>query len=136
MQVTGVMAVVLVVNDDHDMLNAYEALITELGHVAVTEVIVDSGPAVVRAVGADALVVDLQRPHEDAYELRLIEEVRADPRVSAIPIILSTGAAEDVAALRPQLERLNVAVLHKPFRMAELEDTLAAVLAGPGSTAP
>jgi CheY-like chemotaxis protein len=122
------MAVVLVVNDDHDMLDAYEALITQLGHEVVTEVSVESGPEAVRAVGADALVVDLQQADQEAYGLRLIEEVRADPEVRNIPIILSSGASEHVAALRPRLEELNVAVLHKPFRVTDLEETLAVIL--------
>ena len=124
------MAVVLVVDDDHDMLEAYRALISDLGHEVVTEVIVESGPQAVRDAQADAMLVDLQQPHQDDYGLRLIEEVRADPVVKAIPIILSTAAVEEVHAMRPVLDRLQVAVLRKPFRMTDLEAALAEALAG------
>lgn len=125
------MAVVLVVDDDHDMLEAYRALISELGHEVVTEIIVESGPRAVRDAQADAILVDLQQPHQDDYGLRLIKDVRADPAVKAIPIILSTAAVEDVQAMRPVLDRLQVAVLRKPFRMTELETVLAEALSAP-----
>jgi CheY-like chemotaxis protein len=123
------MAIVLVVNDDRDMLEMYEALIRQIGHEVVTETIVESGPEAVRAVKADALVVDLRRPDDREYGLRLIEDVRGDPEVSDIPIILCTGA-EQIGPLRPRLESLQVPVLPKPFHARELEQVLAAALAG------
>lgn len=124
------MAVVLVVNDDRDMLDMYEALIRQIGHEVVTERIVESGPEAVRAVQADALVVDLRRPDDRDYGLRLIEQVRADPVVSAIPIILCTGAVEEIGPLLPHLDSLQVPVLPKPFQAEELEQVLASALAG------
>jgi CheY-like chemotaxis protein len=130
------MAIVLVVNDDRDMLEMYEALIRQIGHEVVTETIVESGPEAVRAVRADAMVVDLRRPDDREYGLRLIEEVRADPEVSDIPIILCTGAVEQIGPLRPRLESLQVPVLPKPFHASELERALAAALAGRSSGAP
>jgi CheY-like chemotaxis protein len=127
------MALVLVVNDDRDMLDMYEALIREIGHEVVTETIVESGPETVRAVQADALVVDLQRPDVRDYGLRLIEEIRSDSEVSDLPIILCTGAVERVRPLMPRLESLKVPVLPKPFQAEELEQVLASALEGKGS---
>jgi CheY-like chemotaxis protein len=124
------MALVLVVNDDRDMLDMYEALLRQIGHEVVTETIVDSGPEAVRAVRADALVVDLRRPDDREYGLRLIEDVRADPEVSSIPIILCTGAVEQIGPLLPLLQSLQVPVLPKPFHADELEQALASALAG------
>jgi CheY-like chemotaxis protein len=123
------MATVLVVNDDRDMLDMYEALIRQIGHEVVTETVVDSGPESVRAVKADALLVDLRRPDDRHYGLRLIEDVRADPNVSSIPIILCTGAVEQIGPLLPRLESLRVPVLPKPFHADELEQVLASALA-------
>jgi CheY-like chemotaxis protein len=124
------MAVVLVVNDDRDMLEMYEALIRQIGYEVVTDTVVESGPEAVRAVQADALVVDLRRPDDREYGLRLIEDVRADPEVSEIPIILCTGAVEQIGSLMPRLESLQVPVLPKPFHADELEQALADALAG------
>jgi two-component system alkaline phosphatase synthesis response regulator PhoP len=118
------MAVVLVVNDDADMLDIYESVLISMGHQPVTKMIVSSGPATVREVGADALVVDLQQPDENEYGVRIIREVRADPQTSDVPIILCTGAAEAVRPLMPQLDALGVPIVIKPFAVQDLETTL------------
>jgi CheY-like chemotaxis protein len=122
------MAVVLVVNDDNAMLDMYESMLTALGHEPITKETVASGPETVRDVGADALVVDLQRPNEDEYGLRIIEELRADEETRAIPIVLCTGAADALESLRPRLDALAVPIVVKPFSIGELEQTLSDVL--------
>ena len=132
------MAVVLVVNDDADMLDTYESLLLSMGHEPITKMTVASGPQTVREVGADALLVDLQRPDEDAYGVRIIEELRNDPRTSGVPIILCTGAPEAVRPLVRRLDELGVPVVIKPFKVSELEETLRAALnePKPASAAP
>lgn len=118
------MAVILVVNDDADMLDTYEAFLREMGHQAVTKVAVASGPETVREVKPDALVVDLQLADETRHGLRIIEEVRGDPELAALPIVLCTGAAAEVGPLASRLEELDVPVVLKPFRADHLEQTL------------
>ena len=132
------MAVVLVVNDDADMLDTYESLLLSMGHEPITKMTVASGPQTVREVGADALLVDLQRPDEEAYGVRIIEELRSDPRTSGVPIILCTGAPEAVRPLVRRLDQLGVPVVIKPFKVSELEETLRAALnePKPASAAP
>jgi CheY-like chemotaxis protein len=122
------MAVVLVVNDDYAMLDMYESMLIALGHEPITKETVASGPETVRDVGADALVVDLQRPSEDEYGLRIIEELRADEETRAIPIVLCSGAADALESLRPRLDALAVPIVVKPFSIGELERTLTDVL--------
>ena len=132
------MAVVLVVNDDADMLDTYESLLLSMGHEPITKMTLASGPETVREVGADALLVDLQQPDEDAYGVRIIEELRSDPRTSGLPIILCTGAPEAVRPLVSRLDQLGVPVVIKPFELTELEETLKSALKGPtaASAAP
>ena len=122
------MAIVLVVNDDRDTLATYEDVLESLGHEPVAKETIDSGPETVREVGADALLVDLQAPDDDQFGLRIIEEVRSDPAISDLPIILATGAAENVDTLRERLDPLDVPVIVKPFSIETLEQHLRAVL--------
>jgi len=122
------MAIVLVVNDDRDTLATYQDVLAALGHEPVAKEAIDSGPETVREVGADALLVDLQAPNDDQFGLRIIEEVRSDPAISDLPIILATGAAEDIDTLRERLDPLDVPVLVKPFSIATLEQHLRTVL--------
>ena len=123
-----VMAVVLVVNDDRDMLDMYADALQAMGHDAVTKEAIDAGPETVRQVGADALLVDLQAPDEDEFGLRVIQEVREDPELRDLPIILATGATDELDSLHERLEPLAVPVLIKPFSISVLEEQLQAVL--------
>jgi DNA-binding response OmpR family regulator len=123
------MAVVLVVNDDRDMLDMYADALQAMGHEAVTKEAIDAGPETVRQVGAHALLVDLQAPHEKEFGLRVIQEVREDPEIGDLPIILATGATDELPSLQERLEALKVPVLIKPFPISVLEEQLQAALA-------
>ena len=122
------MAVVLVVNDDGDLLDTYEALLAQMGHEPVTRLTVTSGPETVREVGADALIVDLESPAEGEFGLRVIEEIRSHPETSDLPIILCSGAPEAVQAHTSQLEQWRVPVVLKPFPIEVLERYLREAL--------
>jgi CheY-like chemotaxis protein len=126
----------MVINDDRDLLETYEELITQMGHEAVTKVAVDSAD-VVRETQPEALVVDLQRAGEDEFGLRVVEDVRADPGLRALPIVVCTGAAEpQLQPVRRRLAELGVPVLPKPFTLQEFEAALDALLSnGPGQGA-
>jgi DNA-binding response OmpR family regulator len=118
------MARVLVINDDDGILDVYGDVLRGLGHEAVAKQTAASGPEIVRDVGADALIVDLQRPDEEEYGLRIIEELRADRDMVALPIVLATAAGLELAPKLARLQALDVQVLHKPFQVAELETAL------------
>jgi CheY-like chemotaxis protein len=116
------MARVLVINDDESILRVYEDVLRELGHEVVPRLSAESGPEAVSEVRADALIVDLQRPEEAEYGLRVIEELRDDPATVTFPIVLATGAAELPDADR--LQALDVRVVHKPFAIDEIDSAL------------
>jgi CheY-like chemotaxis protein len=79
-------------------------------------------------------VVDLERPDEIDYGLRIVEEVRADPELAAFPIIVCTGAAEShLRPLRGRLNLLGVPILPKPFTLHEFEAALDRLLGGTAS---
>ena len=114
------MARILVINDDPQILKLYEDVMPTLGHEAVVKEAADSGPETVREVQAQALVVDLQQPDEDAYGLRIIEQLRSDPDLKDLPIVLATGAGPELDPISSRLDELHVPILEKPFRIEEL----------------
>jgi CheY-like chemotaxis protein len=122
------MAVVLVINDDRDMLSVYESILAALGHEPVTRLMLDSGTRTIREVAAEALILDLQQPEEALYGLRVIEEVRQDPELGHLPIILCSGAPQALRSLRPDLDALGVPVVEKPFSITALEAILHTIL--------
>jgi CheY-like chemotaxis protein len=122
------MAVVLVVDDDGELLDTYEAMLAAMGHQPVTQLTVASGPETVRDVGADALVVDMEAAGEEELGFRVIEEVRSVPEMRDFPIILCTAAAETVHTLRERLADLKVPIVVKPFPIEVVENQLQAAL--------
>jgi CheY-like chemotaxis protein len=103
-------------------------VLSALGHQPVTRLALESGPDTVRDVGADALLIDLQRPDEDDYGLRMIEDLRTDPEIGDLPIILCSGAPEALRPLQNRLAGLRVPIVVKPFAIDELEMTLQGAL--------
>jgi len=122
------MALVLVVNDDRDMLDLYGAVIEEMGHQPVLRIDMDPDPEIVIAIGADAVVIDLQAEADRLAGLRAIEALRADPATRDLPIVLATAAAREVRPLVKRLETLDVPVLIKPFAIDQLRDVLGRLL--------
>jgi DNA-binding response OmpR family regulator len=118
----------LVINDDHDLLGVYDAVIRDMGHQPVTRVHVGSAVEIVRDVKADALIVDLESPADGEAGIRIIREVRAHPAIAGLPIILCTGATQKVKPLLKRQQLTDVPVVGKPFAVDELEAVLQAVL--------
>ena len=125
------MAVVLVINDDRDLLEAYQEMLRQLGHEPVTKIAARSGAQTVRETHAQALVVDFERPDERDFGLRVVEQVRADPELRALPVMVCTGAPEArLRTVRGRLSELGVPVLPKPFTLEEFEAALEKLLMG------
>jgi CheY-like chemotaxis protein len=122
------MAIVLVVNDDRDMLEVYQELLSEMGHRAVPRLDLDPDPEEVLRARADALVIDLQTDAHPAAGLEVIEALRKHPATRTIPIVLSTGAANEVKPLQPRLASLEVPVLIKPFGTDEFKEVVERIL--------
>ena len=122
------MAVVLVVDDDRDMLGVYESVLDSLGHRPVARPMVESGPVTVRRLEAQAVILDLQQPEEALYGLRIIQELRTDPELEELPIILCSGAPEALRDLAHDLDHWKVPVLVKPFPVTALEAALNAAI--------
>ena len=123
-----VMAIVLVVNDDRDMLDVYGAVLEELGHRPLLRVNMDPRPETVISAGAQAVVIDLEAESDRLAGLHAIEALRAHPATRAVPIVLATAATEGVRPLAKRLEDLDVPVLIKPFAIDQLREVLGRVL--------
>jgi DNA-binding response OmpR family regulator len=78
--------------------------------------------------GADLLVVDA-RLNDSVTGWDIIEAVRADPETRDMPIIVSSGAVDQVEAHRDELEAFGVPALIKPFDLDDLEALVNQMLA-------
>ena len=116
---------VLVVEDNELNLKLFCDLLR--AHEFVTEGVRDGREAVERALAfmPDLIVTDIQLPHVTGYEL--IEQFKADPALSAIPIMAVTAYAG-----REDEERIRAvgadAYVSKPISLARFVDAVMALL--------
>jgi DNA-binding response OmpR family regulator len=75
------------------------------------------------------VLLDLMMP--DLGGVRVLEELRDDPALADIPVIVVTGKVDAVPGMRDLLGEDNVFV--KPFAVAELLNRIGDVTGGPVS---
>jgi CheY-like chemotaxis protein len=108
----------MVVDDDDDIRETLESLLTEEGYAVSAY---QNGRAALDALRAGerpaAILLDLMMPIMDGWDFR--REQLADPALASIPVILVTAAG---------LERVNpedfTEVLRKPLKLERVLDTL------------
>ena len=85
---------ILVVDDDKDIVRLVRAYLEQSGYLVDTAY--DGGSAMqkIRAETPDLVVLDLMLPDTDGWELT--RQVRADAKLSALPIIMLSARADDV----------------------------------------
>ncbi len=87
----------------------------------------DEGLELIRRELPDVVFTDVSMPGMDGFQLA--SHLKADPRTAHIPIVFMTASIQ--REQRDEAERLGaVAVLSKPFSMADLRARLAALTGG------
>jgi two-component system alkaline phosphatase synthesis response regulator PhoP len=119
-------AKVLVVEDDPSVRGLLHTLLTGEGYEVATAS--DGLAGLVKASSAkpDLMLLDLMMP--DLGGVRVLEELRGDPALADVPVIVVTGKLEAVPSLRALLGEDNVFV--KPFGVTELLERVSAVTRG------
>lgn len=119
------MAKVLVVEDDPSVRGLLHTLLTGEGYEVATASDGLAGLVKASTQKPDLMLLDLMMP--DLGGIRVLEELREDPAMADIPVIVVTGKLEAVPPLRGLLGDDNVFV--KPFGVTELLERVAAVTA-------
>jgi DNA-binding response OmpR family regulator len=117
---------VLVVEDDPSVRGLLHTLLTGEGYEVATASDGLAGLVKASSNRPDLMLLDLMMP--DLGGVRVLEELRADPSLADVPVIVVTGKLEAVPPLRGLLGEDNVFV--KPFGVAELLARVAAVTQG------
>ena len=112
---------VVYVEDEPAVQRLVEYWLTDAGYVVHLAGDGAAGLELIRRVGPDLVVTDALMPVMSGDEL--VEELRSDPALAGIPIVMATAAASPLRVTR-MLERGCTAVLPKPLVEADL---LAAV---------
>lgn len=109
---------VQVVDDDRDFLDLLEAVLAPEGYRVVSCADPAQAYAEARRVHPDVLVVDLLMPVCSGWQI--IEQVRADPTLAGLPIIVCTAALPELSQHAAALRQWNCHILLKPFELDEL----------------
>ena len=109
-------AKVLVVEDDPSVRGLLHTLLTGEGYEVATASDGLAGLVKASSHKPDLMLLDLMMP--DLGGVRVLEELRGDPALADVPVIVVTGKLEAVPPLRGLLGEDNVFV--KPFGVAEL----------------
>src|ERR687883_831913 len=118
---------VLVVEDDPSVRGLLQTLLAAEGYdVAVAS---DGLAGLVKASSRrpSLILLDLMMP--DLGGIRVLEEMRGDPQLRDIPVVVVTGKVDAVPGLREVLGETNV--FAKPFAVAELLERVSAITGGP-----
>jgi two-component system cell cycle response regulator DivK len=108
---------VLVIEDHEDNRRILRYLLASAGLEAVEAETGEAGLALVETVHPDLILMDIQLPGLDGYEVT--RRIKANPALASIPIVVVTSYAlsgEEVRAFEAGCD----AYLTKPFRPREL----------------
>src|SRR5688572_26125161 len=110
---------ILVIDDENDILNAVENILTKAGYeIQKTDNLKDA-KALIEQGGYDLLISDIMLPYWGGFDL--VDLVKEDPEKNKIPVIVITGMDRDI------LESTHTyadVVLTKPFSGKQLLDAV------------
>ena len=116
-------AKILVVEDDPSVRGLLQTLLTSEGYEVATASDGLAGLVKASSQQPSLILLDLMMP--DLGGVRVLEELRADPDLAYIPVVVVTGKLDAVPSLRSLLGDDNV--FAKPFGVAELLARVAAI---------
>lgn len=118
---------VLVVEDDPSVRGLLQTLLSAEGYDVATASDGLAGLVKASSRRPSLILLDLMMP--DLGGIRVLEELRGDPALSDVPVIVVTGKIDAVAGLQEVLGENSV--FAKPFGVAELLARVAEVTGGP-----
>lgn len=121
-------APVLVVEDDPSVRGLLQTLLAAEGYEVVTAS--DGLAGLVKATTRRPCLVLLDLMMPDLGGARVLEEMREDPALADVPVIVVTGKLDAIPAMRDLLGEQNVFL--KPFAVGELLGRVDQVTGGPG----
>ena len=127
------MARVTVVNDNPEFLELVgEILQDERYAVSLVDGDIPEPLERIRESRPDLLMIDLRLGTDKLHGWDVAQQVRKDPALSEVPILLCSADVVALAEVEDQLDETHMtAVLTKPFEIDELTETVERLLGEP-----
>jgi CheY-like chemotaxis protein len=115
---------VLVVNDTQEILELFEEILEDMGFEVVLMSYAPRELGRVREVEPDLIILDFLMGDRELLGWQLLQKLKMDRRLDAIPVIVCTAAVRAVAEQQGYLTEQGVLVVLKPFNVDQLEDAV------------
>lgn len=119
---------ILVVDDSPELCGFLRMLLEDEGYVVQTAGSVSAARQALLAWKPDAVITDVRLP--DAPPFALLEALNGSDGTAPTPVLLCTGAVNEVRAAAERLRQDKIPVLLKPFDLDELLRAVVQLLAG------
>lgn len=119
---------IIVIDDDPDLVTFMTVFLGDNGYETLSASDGEEGIAKIRSERPDLILLDISMPTKSG--VKCYREVREDPELKSIPVIMVTGVAEDFKGFistRRQVPPPD-GYLSKPVEKQELLDTIAKLL--------
>lgn len=123
---------VLVVEDDPSVRGLLQTLLSAEGYDVATASDGLAGLVKASSHRPSLILLDLMMP--DLGGIRVLEELRADPSLADVPVIVVTGKIDAIPGLREVLGERSV--FAKPFGVADLLLRVSEITGGPTGGGP
>lgn len=121
---------VLVVDDAPELRALFRDLLESEGYRVTVQAAAPPIDAVA-ALAPDALLLDLLLGEDEGAAWELVEAMRVDPRLCAVPVVVCSAATDLLRRLRPRFADLGVAALAKPFELDDFSAVIADAVGRP-----
>jgi DNA-binding response OmpR family regulator len=128
------LARIVVVEDDFDLSRIIKDVLEDEGHEVISYMQPSPDvPEHLRINHADLVIVDA-RLNNSVSGWDIIEALKANTETVSLPIIVCSGATEQIEAHRTELEEYGIPTLVKPFDLDELDELVATLLKQPADS--
>ncbi len=121
---------ILVVDDEHDVAELLQLVLTGHGYAVILAPSGMDGLALAQSELPDVILLDIMMHRMDGWEV--LKLLKLDDRTRAIPVVILSARAEPKDKIRG-LQEGAVDYVTKPFGVQEMLRTVEAVLNLPGA---
>jgi two-component system cell cycle response regulator len=117
--------VVLVIDDNPDLLDIVDAILTDSGYIVAKSQSGESGIEVAKTLHPDLILLDINMPKMDGWEvLKIIKE---DERTKEIPVAMFS-VRTDLKDKRMSFQKGAIDYIAKPFQYGKLTEKIENIL--------
>jgi two-component system phosphate regulon response regulator PhoB len=117
----------LVVNDTQEILELFDEILQGMDFEVILMSYAPRELDRIREVKPDLIVLDFLMGDRELLGWQLLQKLKMDRRLDAIPVIVCTAAVKAVEEQQGYLTEQGVVVVLKPFNVDQLEDAVRRV---------